>query len=357
MPRTAEQAWSTLVASPDPLEQILAKFSRKLAQVQVRVEQLQAGSAGTRGAVPGTALYSMHRVEVADVEPDDIMAAHVSFAVEIAWLESQGVHKWSIQLSRFDEVEGAWVPFPSKRYDEDAELVYYTAVLSGFSDIAISGGRGLPEQVFELRDLVIAPSPAEAGDEIVISATVTNTGQAKAVFPATLWIDDTVEAAQSVPIGAGETALVEFAIRRPEGVYKVRVDRLLGDIVVGAAPPPSPKPTMTAVPASSPSPTPTQEPTATASPRLAPPTATPTVEPSSPMVTPVPAAARPAPTPVPPAGPTQVAVAIVGASPTPGMEPGGGLSGTGIAASVFGGLAFIILVGSAIFVLYRRRQA
>ena len=203
----------------------------------------------------------------------------VSFAVEIAWLESQGVHKWSIQLSRFDEVEGAWVPFPSKRYDEDAGLVYYTAVLSGFSDIAISGSRELPERVFEVSDLVIAPSPAEAGDEIVISATFTNTGQARAVFPATLWIDDTVEAAQSVPIGAGETALVEFGIRRPEGVYKVRVDRLLGDIVVGAAPPPSPKPTMTAVPPSRPSPTPTQEPTATASPRLAPPTPTPTVEP------------------------------------------------------------------------------
>ena len=353
VPETAELGWSTLVASPKPFEQILAKFARKLAQVRVRVEQLPIESVETREAVPGTELYSMHRVEIADIEPDDIMAAHVTLSVEKAWLESQGVHKWSIQLSRFDETEGAWVASPSKRQDEDALFVYYTDVVPGFSDIAISGSQGLPEQVFEARDLVITPSPAKAGDEIVISATVTNAGRTKAVYPATLWIDDTVETARSVPIGAGETAVVEFSISRPEGAYKVRIDRLLGDIFVGAAPPPSPTPTMTAVAPLRPSPTATPEPSPTPSPSPAPERPTPTPEPPSPTATPEPIAARLAPTPVPPAAPAPEAEPIVAEPATLKAEPGP--SGEAIAAAVVGSLAFVfVLAGAAVFLLYRR---
>ena len=183
----------------------------------------------------------------------------MTLSVEKAWLESEGAHKWSIQLNQFDEAEDAWVALPSKRRREDDERVYYTAVLPHFSDIVITGSTELPEPVFSAHDLVITPPSADADEEVLISARITNTSQAKAVFPASLWINDTVEAVQSIPIGAGETALVEFSTTRPEGLYKVRIDRLLGDLTVGQAPPPSPTPTMTAVPTSRPSPAPTQE--------------------------------------------------------------------------------------------------
>ena len=315
VPQTAELEWSTLVASPEAIEKILAKFARELEQVQVKVEQLQIEPVETGETVPWTALFAMYRIEIVDIGPDDILAAHVTLSVEKAWLESRGVHKWSIQLSRFDEVEDAWVAFPTKRQDEDDQRVFYTAVLPRFSNIAIAGSPGLPEQVFNAHDLVIAPSPADADDEVLISARITNTSQANAVFPASLWINDTVEAVKSISIGAGETALIEFSTTRPEGVYKVRIDRLLGNLTVGQAPLPSPTPTMTAVPTSRPSPTPTPELLPATSSTAAPITVTP--------------------------APTQEAEAVAEASPTPETAPGRGVSGAGIVAGMVGGLILI----------------
>ena len=228
---------------------------------------------------------------------------------------------------------------PSKRRREDDERVYYTAVLPHFSDIVITGSTELPEPVFSAHDLVITPPSADADEEVLISARITNTSQAKAVFPASLWINDTVEAVQSIPIGAGETALVEFSTTRPEGLYKVRIDRLLGDLTVGQAPPPSPTPTMTAVPTSRPSPTPTPE-----------------LLPATPS-TPAPKTVTPAPTQEAEVVAVAVAVAVAEASPTPEAAPGSGVSGAGTADAVVGGLIVVLLIGAAVFVLYRRRQA
>ena len=72
---TAERTWSTVAASLEPIEKILAKFAQRLEQVQVGVEQLQPRSVDALETVPGTVSYAMFRVEIADIAPDDILAA------------------------------------------------------------------------------------------------------------------------------------------------------------------------------------------------------------------------------------------------------------------------------------------
>ena len=349
---TAELAWATIVGSPVPIEKILAKFTRKLADVQVRVEGLPKDSVGASAFGPEQALYAIFRVDIANAEPDDILAAHVTFFVEKSWLETNGIHKWSIEPNRFGEEEGAWVPFPSKRIREDDQRVYYTAVTPGFSPIAIIGSQELPEQVFEVRELAIRPSLPKADQDMVISAKVTNTSQASAFYPATLWIDNTVEAAQSIAIGAGETALVEFTLRRPEGSYGVRIDRLLTTLLVGAAPTPSPTPTTTTTPTPPPppppSPTPTVRPPATAIPA---PTLAPKPSPTPAAVAQAPAVLSPTPTPLP--TPTATALPTATPTPTPPKVEQSGVGATAIVASILGAVAVVVVVA---LVLYRRRR-
>ena len=292
LPETAELAWSTLVGSQAPIEKILARFTRKLAGVEARLEGLAEEPPGTPALDPGQAVYSLFRVDIANAGPQDISVAHVTLFVEKSWLEANGVHKWSIQLRRLDEETGAWVSFPSKRVRDDDRDIYYTAVVPGFSLIAVTGSSGLPEQVFGVHDLAIEPSSPDADQDVVISAQVTNTGQTAAVYPAALWINDTIEAAQPITVAAGETKRVEFTLRKPEGAYRIRVERLLGDLLVGVAPTPTPAPTGT--PRPPPSPAPTSPPSPTASPK--PTVALPSTPPPAPAVAALPAAS-PTPTP------------------------------------------------------------
>ena len=161
LPEVAEQGWSTLVGSPGAIDRILGKFTRKLVQVSVRAEELPLDSSVLPPLPPTAISYAAFRIEIANAQQSDISAAHVTLFVEKSWLEANGVHKWSIQLNRFDDERGLWVSFPSKRVREDEQLVYYTAVLPGFSTIVIAGSRGLPEQVFEARDLTFEPSSPE----------------------------------------------------------------------------------------------------------------------------------------------------------------------------------------------------
>ena len=357
VPQTAELGWSTLAEGTQSVERILGKFTQRLEQVQVRVRQLRAEPGETLGTAGDTSVYETYRVEIADIGRDDILAAHLTFSVEKAWLETEGLHKWSVQLAQFDETRRSWVESPSKRGREDGRHVYYTAVLPHFSDIAITGKPGLPEQVFRASDLVIAPSAPHADDQILVSVAITNTGEAIAVYPATLWINGTIEAAQSIPIGAGETALVEFRTSRPEGTYRVRLDRLMGDLTVGAASLSSPTPTVTVTPTLKPSPTPTPEASSTPLAFPAAPTRTPTPEPlGARLPSPGGTAAPPEPTSVAPQPLTQEAGPIPEASATRYSAPGRGLSGAAIAAAVVGGLGFVALIGAGGYLLYRRRQ-
>ena len=117
------------------------------------------------------------------------------------------------------------MPFPSKRVREEGGRAYYSVVLPGFSVIAVSGSDSLPEQVFKVADLAVSAATPPDGETFTVSVNVTNTGVSSAVFPASLWLNDTVEAATTVAIEAGATSRVEFSLSKPTGVYRLRVDR------------------------------------------------------------------------------------------------------------------------------------
>ena len=334
-PLTGELTWGKVVGSPAPIETILAKFTRQIANVQFRIEDL----ADVTDLPAGQIVNSRFSIDVENAAPEDIAAVHVTLFVEQDWIEANQIHKWSIQLNRFDGELNAWVPFPSKRVRENEDQIFYTTVLPGFSVLAITGSVELPEQVFRVTDLSISPSSPTAGEDITISARVANTSSGSAVYAAKLWIDNSIEAIQSIEVDPNRTALFDFTISKPDSQYDVRIERLLGQFVIGAAVDETPTPVTLVV---TPSATPPTVPAVVA------PSPTPIA--AAPVVTVTPVAPTPVPTvtlapPVPEApAPTPTA--------TPTLEDG---LGTGaIVGIVIAILAGVGAVGAGIFIYIRR---
>ena len=235
LPQAKAGEWALVVGSPGIIDAIWAKFNRSLANVQVLVEVLSSPPAGAPDLPSGQIANSFFRVDFEGVAPDDIAVAAGIVSVEKSWLDANQVHKWSVQFDRFDEQQGAWVPFPSKRIREDAQRVSFALVVPGFSVVAVTGSREIPEQAFRVTDLGISPESPSAGEEVTISARVTNTGPQRAVYPAELWLNHSVEDAQTIVVESGATAPFSFTASKPEGEYRVRVERLLGELTVAPA--------------------------------------------------------------------------------------------------------------------------
>ncbi len=300
---TGQLAWADLVASPAPIDSILGKFNVARTGVQVNVQDLPSLPAlfppdRVVSTVAGSP--SVFTVDLEGVEPGDLAAVHMTFYVEQSWIAANDIHKWSIEFNRLDEETSEWAPFAGKRVREDQQRIYYTGVLPGFSTIAITGSKLPPVAAFAVTNLQISPATAALGEQVTIRALVTNTGDDALVYPASLWIDDTIELSKTVNVAPSSSVEFEFVVAKQIGSYDVRVERLLGSFNVQA--PPTPTPTFTSTP------------TVTATP--APSTATPV----SPTATPAPPTATPVPptaTPVPPtATPTAPPTATPAAPPT-----------------------------------------
>ena len=326
---TGELVWATLVDAertsiPVPIESILGKFARQRTEVRTTLAVLEPALEGLPQLPTGQVVHSLFSVTVQNADPEDLSSAYITIFVDRGWLDSNGIHQWSIQFNRFDVARGEWVPYPSKRVREDRGRIFYSVVSSSFSDIAITGSQTVPEQIFQVTGLVIEPVSPQAGQDIPIRAEVKNTGSSPAVYPASLWIDDTIEAAQTIDVALGPAVPFEFTISNPQGRYRVRVERLLGEFTVGTAPlttqSPTPAPTSPPPVAAA---EPTQGPTATSA--AGPPIATTTATSSStstPAAAPSIATSTPRPTPTPSPTATPAATPLVAtATPVPSPTP------------------------------------
>ena len=363
VPETSASGWTTLAASPGPIERVLARFGSRRTDVEVVVEILAGLPLDLPVLTDDHAVDSVFRVDVDNVKAEDISVAHITFSVRKAWLEGNDIHRWSIQLRRFDSALDMWIPFPTSRVEEDSEKVVYTVAVPGFSVFAVTGSSQLPQPIFDVANLEIIPQSPVAGQKIRVQAEVTNVGQVKTAYPANLWINGVIEDSGVVPVDGGETASFGFTVSKPEGTYEVRIERLFAqfeatqpeeEFALAA--------TSTPVPTATPSPSPTPTPTATPTRG---PNETPARTPQSPPAstsTPVPTATpRPSPTPTPPVV-TSLALtpSVSETTPIPGvtelLPSGDGVGDGTIAVIVLAGIAAAgVLVGAVFF--WRRKTS
>jgi hypothetical protein len=243
VPEARSNEWALVVGSPAPFVNIWAKFARPLDDIRVVLDGFGASQPVDTPDLPAGAIAnSFFSISLGDIAPRDVVAAAAIAFVDKSWLDSNQVHKWSIQFSRFDEGLNSWVPSPSKRIREDQERLTFAVVVPGFSTFAITGSQDLPELPFAVEDLSIVPESPVEGEPFEMVASIGNAGAERAVYPAVLWVDGSIEAAETVSVDAGGTAEVAFTVRRPAGTYSIRLGRRIVEVGVGA---PAPRPPAT----------------------------------------------------------------------------------------------------------------
>ena len=321
---SGEGEWQD-IGSPFPVDNILGRFRSAIAGAKTVINNLTSRPTHAEPLPQGRIPYGYVDIERQNFTNDDLVAAHVSLAVERSWLDSNQVHQWSMSFSRYDQATTTWVPTQSKRVREDEERVYYSVTVPGFSLWALHGSTEAPQVEFLENDLSIAPPTIEAGGEATVSFNVTNTtGQASA-YIANLWLNQQISHSLEVPVGAGQTQAISLPlVIAVPGTYEVRVGRQIAAEpleVVAASPAPTPVPARpTPVPPAPPlTPLPPPAVLPTPAPVTAPPAVAATLMPVAPTLAPsaaepLPAAPVPAPevtTPPPTPEPALAGVSVL----------------------------------------------
>ena len=234
---TTGEVWQP-AGSPQPVERILAKFSRPIQDAYVDVAEVPALPAGVPALPTDQVVKEFVRFTARNFDEADLRAAHVTFFVEKSWLEANDIHPWSVRFNRYDEERRTWVAFVGKLVREDELRVYYTVTPPGFSLWAISGSSSGPPVQFRVDDLSIDPIGIRERQHVTVQAQVTNLGTTTGDHNVTLWLNGRVHASQTVEVPPETTVAVSFILEPREGAYAVRVDRLSGSLRVSAAPPP-----------------------------------------------------------------------------------------------------------------------
>ena len=96
----------------------------------------------------------------------------------------------------------------------------------------MTGSKDLSDPALEVSDLRIIPTSPIEGQDVRVMATVSNNGAEDAVFPASLWVDDSLEDSEVLPVAAGASEQISFKLQKRVGKHEVRIDRLLGEFEV-----------------------------------------------------------------------------------------------------------------------------
>ena len=225
--RTWAGDWVWVMGTPPPIEQLMIKTKTALENVETIVEIFEDYPPGVKARLPSEQVaFAYFTITFENATPEDIEMGHIKFRVDQEWLEDNSIHKWSVFLYRYDPELKQWIALPTKRVDEDSSYVYYTSPIPQFSTFAISGSEDIPSANFKVSNLTINPTDAKTGQDITITADITNLTNSTETYVATLWIDNTMEAAQDVSIDANQTKAVLFTVTRDvAGSYEVRLDR------------------------------------------------------------------------------------------------------------------------------------
>ncbi|MCW4027678.1 MAG: hypothetical protein NWE76_09380 [Candidatus Bathyarchaeota archaeon] len=97
----------------------------------------------------------------------------------------------------------------------------------------------VPPPAFTVSGLVVSPTEVEVGEEVTISATVTNTGEGEGSYTVVLKINEVAEDDETVLLAGGASTTVEFQVTKEDaGTYSVEVGGLDSTFTVKEAPSP-----------------------------------------------------------------------------------------------------------------------
>lgn len=127
-----------------------------------------------------------------------------------------------------------WTALEGSSVDEAAHTI--KAPASHFTLFAVFG---YPPPKFEISKLGINPAQSTAGQDVNISASITNSGGVSGDYTAELKIDGTTVETKMLTLGSGATSTVSFTLKPQAGNHTVDLGGLTGTFTVLAAPTPA----------------------------------------------------------------------------------------------------------------------
>jgi PGF-pre-PGF domain-containing protein len=232
LPEVRGSEWAKVVGSPAPIDTIWAKFRRPTSDLRIAVNSLSGAPAGAPALPDSRVASAFFSVDIDVPDQSDVEVAAAIVFVDKTWLEANDVLKWSVQLARLNEALGVWEPIPTKRIREDEERVLFAVAIPGFSTLAITGSPTLTRPPVRVGTLALDRRISLPDEPVSVSALVTNESDEQVVYSAVLWVNASIETAESVVLAPGETAPVHFWVTRSLGTYGLRLDRSTASLSV-----------------------------------------------------------------------------------------------------------------------------
>jgi hypothetical protein len=86
---------------------------------------------------------------------------------------------------------------------------------------------------FTVSDLIISPPEAEVGEEVIVTVSVKNVGEAEGIYAGTLKIDGMEVERKDVTVAGGSTQTLTFTVVREVGPScNIEIDELTGTLVI-----------------------------------------------------------------------------------------------------------------------------
>ena len=152
-----------------------------------------------------------------------------------------GVAEEDLVMGYYDDDTGQWLELPSVVDIANATVSTLTDHLSTYTIIAPVPP--IAPAAFTPSSLSISPLEANIGDQVSISALVTNTGEQEASYTVTLKIDGAIAEMREITLAGGSETVTFTRAADKAGTYSVDVNGLYGSFTVREAPkypPPTP---------------------------------------------------------------------------------------------------------------------
>lgn len=225
-------SWTKLVGSPDPIDSILAKFGSDANDVQVLVEVLDDIPNELPALADHRIINAAFNIDVTNAAAEDIEVAQITLGIEKEWVEANGVHRWSIEVNRYDEKLVSWSSWPARLVDETDDKLVYVAAVPGFSTFVVSGMTELVDTGLVASSLRVLPPSGIEGQRMIVTVDVANNGTSDGIYGANMWVDNELVDSQSLAVPSGQTAPLIFDLTESVGNHSVRVDRLVREFEV-----------------------------------------------------------------------------------------------------------------------------
>jgi len=140
-----------------------------------------------------------------------------------------------VYIAYYNTTAENWVRLTSQ---VDTQNNIVTAAVSHFTTLAIMGGAAIPStpENFSVTSLDLSSEQVEPGQEVLVTANITNTGGYEGSYTLNLTINGEVEQTKTVTLAPSASNTVTFTVTKEEpGSYTISVDGLTKEFSVAAS--------------------------------------------------------------------------------------------------------------------------